>query len=165
MKHNIYIKAAALVVTGLFLMSACKSVKAPKPVYPLPSADQVAWHKTENYAFVHFGLNTFNDLEWGFGNTSPEAFNPTNLDCEQWVRTFKAAGLKGVILTTKHIGDGGFATCRRFRRCFFVRHRHIEPGEAAERFDGRNRIVAFQRQRHIDGVQAMIGNPAILHHR
>jgi alpha-L-fucosidase len=102
MKHNIYIKAAALVVTGLFLMSACKSVKAPKPVYPLPSADQVAWHKTENYAFVHFGLNTFNDLEWGFGNTSPETFNPTNLDCEQWVRTFKAAGLKGVILTTKH---------------------------------------------------------------
>ena len=102
MKHNIYIKAAVLVVTGLFLMSACKSVKAPKPVYPLPSADQVAWHKTENYAFVHFGLNTFNDLEWGFGNTSPETFNPTNLDCEQWVRTFKAAGLKGVILTTKH---------------------------------------------------------------
>jgi len=73
-----------------------------KPVDPLPSPQQLAWHRMEYYAFVHFNMNTFTDKEWGEGQEVPTAFNPSALDCRQWARTCKAAGMKGIILTAKH---------------------------------------------------------------
>ena len=41
-------------------------------------------------------------MEWGYGNTPASTFNPTNIDCEQWVMTLKNCGMKAVILTAKH---------------------------------------------------------------
>ena len=88
----------------LFLVfTACdKEVTPPAPVGPVPSAQQLAWHEMEYYAFVHFNMNTFTDLEWGLGGEPPELFNPTALDTRQWARIAKEAGMKAIILTAKH---------------------------------------------------------------
>ena len=86
----------------LLLAGACSRVEAPAPVGPVPDARQLAWQRLETYAFVHYGLNTFNDMEWGYGNTPASTFDPAALDCDQWVRTLKAGGMKGVMLTAKH---------------------------------------------------------------
>ncbi|MDR3252426.1 MAG: alpha-L-fucosidase [Tannerella sp.] len=95
-------KKLLLLWTVCSLLLSCEVKEAPAPLMPVPTPEQVAWHKTEMYAFVHFGLNTFNDLEWGYGNTPASTFAPEDLNCEQWVKIFKSIGMKGVIMTTKH---------------------------------------------------------------
>jgi len=72
------------------------------PVNPLPSAKQLAWQSEPFYLFMHFGPNTFTDLEWGKGSEKEELFNPTALDCRQWCRIAKAAGATGIVITAKH---------------------------------------------------------------
>ncbi len=69
---------------------------------PRPSASQLLWQRDELAFFLHFGVNTFSDREWGDGKEDPKSFNPTALDARQWARTAKAAGFKAMILTAKH---------------------------------------------------------------
>lgn len=75
---------------------------AVKPYGALPTKDQVAWQQLEYYMFVHFGPNTFTNVEWGDGKEDPKVFAPASVDCRQWAQTAKAAGMKGIILTAKH---------------------------------------------------------------
>lgn len=90
------------------LLSVCSighnhaQVKAPTPLGPVPTDNQVNWQEMESYAFVHFSLNTYTDQAWGYGNEDVKSFNPLESDCRQWARICKEAGLKGVIITAKH---------------------------------------------------------------
>lgn len=68
----------------------------------VPSKKQLDWFELEQYAFIHFGVNTYTNREWGDGSEPESIFNPVKLDCDQWVDAIKSAGLKGMVLTAKH---------------------------------------------------------------
>jgi alpha-L-fucosidase len=106
MSNNIWKMKGALVL-GIAL--TCFPLHEPtaqnqpqKPYGPVPSPRQLLWHEMEFYGFLHFTVNTFTGKEWGYGDESPSIFNPTAFDADQIVRTAKAAGMKGLILTAKH---------------------------------------------------------------
>jgi alpha-L-fucosidase len=74
----------------------------PQALPPLPTPSQFRWHQQELQAFIHFGLNTFTGAEWGEGTESPDLFDPSALDCEQWARTAKECGFTRMTLSAKH---------------------------------------------------------------
>ena len=81
---------------------AAQQLVPPAPYGALPSPQQVDWQQLEYYMFIHFGPNTFTDVEWGQGDEDPQVFNPTELDARQWARIAKEAGMKAIIITAKH---------------------------------------------------------------
>src|SRR5262245_46089373 len=90
-------------VSLLFLLySLCAAVEPPAPYGSVPSASKLIRHTTEFYGFLHFGVNTFTDKEWGDGSEDENVFNPTDFDAAQIVRAAKEGGITGLILTAKH---------------------------------------------------------------
>lgn len=67
-----------------------------------PNAGQRALIARGYGMFIHFGVNTFNEVEWSKGNLPVASYHPTQLDCDQWIATAKEAGFRHVILVTKH---------------------------------------------------------------
>ena len=90
----------SILAATLLVLAGCKSAVEPLP--PLPTQQQIAWQDMEMYAFIHYSMNTYTDQEWGFGDEDPALFNPSDLDCRQWARVCKQAGMKGIIFTAKH---------------------------------------------------------------
>lgn len=68
----------------------------------VPNRRQLIIQEMKYYAFIHYGVNTFTNREWGSGKEKESVFNPKKQDAEQWCRAIKDAGMKGVILTCKH---------------------------------------------------------------
>lgn len=68
----------------------------------VPTRQQLEWQQMEFTCFLHFGINTFTGNEWGDGKEDPALFNPTQLDCDQWVRSLKEGGFRMAIITAKH---------------------------------------------------------------
>lgn len=75
---------------------------APKPYGALPTAAQLKWHEMEMYCLIHFGVNTYLDHEWGYGDEDPNLVHPTQFDAKQIVGAAKAGGFKGIIVVAKH---------------------------------------------------------------
>lgn len=102
MQTRTFILAALL---SLFAFSITAQ-PAPEPYGLTPNERQLEWYGREMIAFIHFGINTFEDnVNEGDGKAPAAIFNPTELDCGQWMSTLKAAGIPAVLMTAKH-ADG-----------------------------------------------------------
>ena len=94
---------AWILVAGMaFSQQTTQSVNSLSPCGPVPTENQLWWQDLEMYAFIHYSMNTYTDQEWGFGNEDLQLFNPADLDCRQWARVCKQAGMRGIIFTAKH---------------------------------------------------------------
>ena len=78
------------------------AAESSRAARPRPTPAQLAWQRDELALFLHFGVNTFTDREWGDGREDPAVFAPARLDARQWARAAHAAGFRAMILTAKH---------------------------------------------------------------
>ena len=81
---------------------ASATVKRARPLPTPAMARRIAAGDCEIYGIVHWGLNTFTDREWGFGDEDPSWLAPASFDADQIVGACKAGGLSGLVIVAKH---------------------------------------------------------------
>ena len=99
------IKTVSIILTCTASGIMATAQPAPEPIGPVPNARQIEWYHREMIAFFHFGMNTFTNDNEGDGKASAKMFNPTALNCNQWMNVLKRAGIPCAILVAKH-ADG-----------------------------------------------------------
>lgn len=100
-QYRAMIRTMRLVVAAIALcLGAAAQVQNAVDIKPSPQ--QVEWQDLEFGVLIHFGPNTFMDREWGDGTASPQVFNPTEFNADQWMTAIKAAGAKYVVFVAKH---------------------------------------------------------------
>lgn len=95
------------ILISFFLNLICSvngvcEVNPPKPLFPVPTSQQLRWHQLEMGMFCHFGINTFHNEEWTDGSKPPETFNPTDFNPLNWAEVAKEVGMGYLIFTVKH---------------------------------------------------------------
>ena len=92
------IRSVALVVAAL---AACPVSGAVRPA-PRPALKARLAEGVDLIGIVHWGLNTYTDREWGYGDEDPGLLNPAKFDADQIVGACRAGGLKGLVVVAKH---------------------------------------------------------------
>jgi alpha-L-fucosidase len=87
---------------GISAVAQDNNRQPPKPFGPIPTKAQLNWHNIEVYGLIHFTPTTYQNKEWGFGDASPEIFNPNHFNPDQLMKAAKSAGMKGMVLVAKH---------------------------------------------------------------
>jgi len=99
---NTCLRNTCLTMLTVTLVSCVNHIKDPEPYGALPSSHQLNWHEMEYFSLVCYGLNTYTEQEWAYGDVDPNVFNPSDLDTDQWAHVASEAGMKGLILVAKH---------------------------------------------------------------
>ncbi|MGH7447658.1 MAG: alpha-L-fucosidase [Longimicrobiales bacterium] len=107
MKRRDFLLAGSALAAPFALPATSKASLAPTGApaagaRPRPTPRQLAWQRDELAMFIHFGVNTFTNREWGDGREDPRLFDPANLDARQWARVAKSTGFRAMVLTAKH---------------------------------------------------------------
>lgn len=69
---------------------------------PIPNEAQIRYHEEELSAFMHFGINTYTEVEWGNGKEKLSDFTLKEFDFDGYVKFIKDMGFKRLIFTAKH---------------------------------------------------------------
>lgn len=90
---------------GLMGLNSCseKSQEQSQTISPTPG--QQAMIDRKYGMFLHFGMNTYLNAEWSDGSAPAATYNPPADIAEkaaQWVTNAKKAGMRSIVLTTKH---------------------------------------------------------------
>ena len=97
-------KKVKLMFVAACLVAGIADSAFAEMVRPVPSAALMERLRSEEdvIGIVHWGLNTYTDREWGYGDENPKDLNPAKFDADQIAQACAAGGLKGLVVVAKH---------------------------------------------------------------